>query len=72
MRNLIIGSILLSLAGSIWGAMFIAVRFTVGVITPTALVWLRYGVALVPIILIMLYQKSSWKIEPTDRKLLLQ
>lgn len=71
MRNLIIGSILLSLAGSIWGAMFIAVRFTVGVITPTALVWLRYGVALVPIILIMLYQKSSWKIEPTDRKLLL-
>ncbi|SHE45206.1 DMT family transporter [Schwartzia succinivorans] len=71
MRNLIIGSILLSLAGSIWGAMFIAVRFTVGVITPTALVWLRYGVALVPIILIMLYQKSSWKIEPKDRKLLL-
>jgi drug/metabolite transporter (DMT)-like permease len=71
LRNLIIGSILLSLAGSIWGAMFIAVRFTVGVITPTALVWLRYGVALVPIILIMLYQKSSWKIEPKDRKLLL-
>lgn len=71
MRNLIIGSILLSLAGSIWGAMFIAVRFTVGVITPTALVWLRYGVALIPIILIMLYQKSSWKIEPKDRKLLL-
>lgn len=71
MRNLIIGSILLSLAGSIWGAMFIAVRFTVGVITPTALVWLRYGVALVPIILIMLYQESSWKIEPKDRKLLL-
>ena len=46
LRNLLIGSLLLSLAGSIWGAMFIAVRLTVGVITPVALVWLRYGVAL--------------------------
>ena len=71
MRNLLIGSLLLSLAGSIWGAMFIAVRLTVGVITPVALVWLRYGVALVPLVLIMLYQKTSWKIERKDWKLLL-
>ena len=71
MRNLLIGSLLLSLAGSIWGAMFIAVRLTVGVITPVALVWLRYGVALVPLVLIMLYQKTSWKIERRDWKLLL-
>ena len=48
MRNLLIGSVLLSLAGSIWGAMFIAVRLTTGVITPVALVWMRYGVALIP------------------------
>lgn len=71
MRNLLIGSVLLSLAGSIWGAMFIAVRLTVGVITPTALVWLRYGVALIPLVLIMLYQRTSWKIERKDWKLLL-
>ena len=71
MRNLIIGSILLSLAGSIWGAMFIAVRLTVGTITPIALVWLRYGTALIPLILLMLYQKSSWHIARKDWKLLL-
>ena len=71
MRNLIIGSILLSLAGSIWGAMFIAVRLTVGVITPVALVWMRYGVALIPLVFLMFQQKISWKIEKKDRKLLL-
>ena len=66
LRNLIIGSVLLSLAGSIWGAMFIAVRLTVGVITPVALVWMRYGIALVPLVLIMLHQRISWKIERRD------
>lgn len=71
MRNLIIGSVLLSLAGSIWGAMFIAVRLTVGVITPVALVWLRYGVALIPLVFLMYQQKVSWKIERKDWKLLL-
>jgi len=71
LRNLLIGSILLSLAGSIWGAMFIAVRLTVGVITPVALVWMRYGVALMPIVLIMLHQKISWEIERRDWKLIL-
>ncbi len=71
MRNLLIGSILLSLAGSIWGAMFIAVRLTVGVVTPIALVWMRYGVALIPIVLIMLYEKTSWKIERKDTPLML-
>lgn len=71
MRNLLIGSILLSLAGSIWGAMFIAVRLTVGVITPVALVWLRYGVALIPLLFLIYQQKVSWKIERKDWKLLL-
>lgn len=70
MRNLLIGSILLSLAGSIWGAMFIAVRLTVGVITPVALVWLRYGVALIPLLFLIYQQKVSWKIERKDWKLL--
>lgn len=71
MRNLIIGSALLSLSGSIWGAMFIAVRFTVDVITPIALVWLRYGIALIPLGIIMLITKTSWKIEGKDLKLLI-
>ena len=71
MRNLLIGSLLLSLAGSIFGAMFIAVRLTVDVITPVALVWLRYGVALIPLLFLIYQQKVSWKIERKDWKLLL-
>ena len=46
MRNLVIGSCLLSLAGSIWGGMFIAVRLAIFVIPPVPLVWMRYGTAL--------------------------
>ena len=71
MRNLLIGSLLLSLAGSIWGAMFIAVRLTTGVIDPIALVWMRYWVALIPLIFLMYQQKVAWKIERKDWKLLL-
>ncbi|MCR5756830.1 MAG: DMT family transporter [Selenomonas sp.] len=71
MPNLLIGSLLLSLAGSIWGGMFIAVRLTVGAITPIALVWLRYGVALIPLIALMLYQHKDWRIAPKDWKILL-
>lgn len=51
--------------------MFIAVRLTVGVITPVALVWLRYGVALIPLLILMRRQKVSWKIARKDWKLLL-
>lgn len=51
--------------------MFIAVRLTVGVITPVALVWLRYGVALIPLLILMRQQKVSWKIARKDWKLLL-
>lgn len=70
MRNLIIGSIFLSLAGSIWGAMFIAVRCSIFVIPPLPLVWLRYAAALVALTALMLYKKESWYIAPKDRKLL--
>lgn len=68
MRNLLIGSVLLSLAGSIWGAMFIAVRWSIFVIPPMPLVWLRYGTALISLTALMLYTRESWRIEPQDRK----
>lgn len=68
MRNLLIGSVLLSLAGSIWGAMFIAVRWSIFVIPPMPLVWLRYGTALIALTALMLYTRESWRIEPQDRK----
>lgn len=71
MRNLLVGSLLLSLAGSIWGAMFIAVRLSVAVILPIPLVWLRYGTALIALVVVGLYMHVDWHIERKDWKLLL-
>ena len=70
MRNLILGSLFLSLAGSIWGAMFIAVRLSIFVIPPVPLVWMRYGTALVALTLLMLATRSSWQIARKDWKTL--
>lgn len=70
MRNLVIGSFFLSLAGSIWGGMFIAVRLSIFVIPPVPLVWMRYGTALLALIILMLTTHSSWHIDKKDRKLL--
>ena len=71
MRNLLLGSLFLSLAGSIWGAMFIAVRCSIFVIAPIPLVWLRYGTALLALLALMVLKKASWYIAPKDRKILL-
>lgn len=70
MRNLLMGSFFLSLAGSIWGAMFIAVRLSIFVIPPVPLVWMRYGTALVALFVLMLVTRPSWYIAPKDRKCL--
>ncbi len=70
MRNYILGSVLLSLAGSIWGGMFIAVRLSVLVIPPIPLVWMRYGTAVIGLIFLMIYGRHSLDIEPKDRKTL--
>lgn len=71
MRNLILGSVFLSLAGSIWGAMFIAVRLSIFVIPPIPLVWCRYGTALAALTTLMLLTKVSWHIDRKDWKILL-
>ena len=71
MRNLVIGSLYLSLAGSIWGAMFIAVRLSIFAIPPVPLVWMRYGTALVLLAFLMVVTRAPWHIAPKDRKLLL-
>ena len=68
MRNLVIGSFLLSLAGAIWGGMFIAVRIAVAVIPPIELVWMRFGTALIALLCIMFFTKQSVKIERKDWK----
>ena len=70
MRNLIIGSILLSLAGSIWGGMFIAVRLSVFVIPPVPLVWMRYGTALIALLALIRFLHVNLHIDRADWKLL--
>ena len=69
MRNLIIGSILLSLAGSIWGGMFIAVRLSVFVIPPVPLVWMRYGTALIALLALIRFLHVNLHIDRADWKL---
>lgn len=71
MRNLIIGSILLSLAGSIWGGMFIAVRLSVFVIPPVPLVWMRYGTALIALLALIRFLHVNLHIDRADWKLLI-
>ena len=50
--------------------MFIAVRLSIFVIPPVPLVWMRYGTALLALIILMLMTHSSWHIDKKDRKLL--
>ena len=71
MRNLIIGSILLSLAGSIWGGMFIAVRLSVFVIPPVPLVWMRYGTALIALLALIRFLHVNLHIDRAHWKLLI-
>lgn len=71
MRSLILGSFFLSLAGAIWGAMFIAVRLSVTVIPPIELVWMRYGTALVALVCLMVVRHESFHIARKDIKTLL-
>lgn len=71
LRNLLIGALFLSLAGSIWGGMFIAVRLSVFVIPPVPLVWMRYGTALIGLWVLMALTHASWHIDRKDRGLVL-
>lgn len=68
MRNLLLGSLFLSLAGSIWGAMFIAVRLSIQVIAPVPLVWMRYGVALLSLLVLVTFLHESLSIARKDWK----
>ncbi|MEQ6048416.1 DMT family transporter [Lysinibacillus capsici] len=66
MRNLIIGAIFLSLAASIWGAMYIVVKVVVEVVPPLELVWMRYLIAVIALGIIGIMMRQSWKIAKKD------
>lgn len=63
MKNTILGSIYLALASSIWGGMYVVVKIVVSVIPPLELVWMRYLVAIVALLVIGLITRQKWRIE---------
>lgn len=66
MRNKVIGALFLSLAASIWGAMYVVVKVVVDVVPPIELVWVRYVIAVIALAIIGGFMKLSWKIAKKD------
>ncbi|MBU8918545.1 DMT family transporter [Bacillus sp. FJAT-29953] len=63
MKNTLLGSIYLTLAASIWGGMYVVVKVVVAVIPPLELVWMRYLVAIVALLIIGFITRQKWGIE---------
>lgn len=63
MKNTLIGSLYLILASSIWGGMYVVVKIVVAVIPPLELVWIRYLIALVALVIIGLVTRQNWRIK---------
>jgi drug/metabolite transporter (DMT)-like permease len=62
-KNTLLGSLYLILASSIWGGMYVVVKVVVSVIPPLELVWMRYLVAIVALLIIGLITRQKWRIE---------
>lgn len=63
------GAICLSLAGIIWGGLFLAVRLVVGSIEAVPLVWCRYILAFFALYVLGSYRHVDWRIQRKDWKL---
>jgi len=63
MKNTLIGSLFLILASSIWGGMYVVVKILVAVIPPIELVWMRYLIAFIALVIIGLVTKQNWRIK---------
>jgi drug/metabolite transporter (DMT)-like permease len=63
MKNTLLGSLYLILASSIWGGMYVVVKVVVSVIPPLELVWMRYVVAIVALLIIGFISRQKWGIE---------
>ncbi|MGC8230054.1 DMT family transporter [Pseudobacillus badius] len=66
MNNKIVGAVFLSLAASIWGAMYVVVKVVVEVVPPLELVWMRYVIAVMTLVMIGFCMKQSWRIAKKD------
>lgn len=61
-----LGQIYLALAASIWGGMYVVSKAVLVVIQPLELVWLRYLVALVALVVMGVASRQSWRIHRKD------
>lgn len=61
-----LGPIYLTLAASIWGGMYVVSKMVLSYIAPLELVWFRYIVALITLVVIGTATGQRWKIERKD------
>lgn len=66
-----VGSIYLALAATIWGGMYVVSKIVLTVIPPLELIWLRYLVALITLIVVGIVTRQSWHIQRRDFPLIL-
>jgi len=66
MNNKILGALFLSLATSIWGAMYVVVKVVVEVVPPLELVWMRYVIAVITLAILGFCMKQSWRVAKKD------
>src|SRR5699024_2537109 len=66
----ILGSVFLTIASIIWGAMFVVVKIIVDEVHPIQLVWLEYLIALVFLIGYSIMKREKWHINWPDLKLI--
>ena len=65
------GSLYLALAASIWGGMYVVSKVVLTKIPPLELVWLRYAVAFITLIILGMMTRQSWHIRKRDLPLIL-
>lgn len=69
-KTKLLASLYLSLASSIWGGMYVVVKHVVDVVPPLEIVWIRYMIAIVALLIIGTATKQSWHIEKRDMLLI--
>ncbi|WP_010288822.1 EamA family transporter [Kurthia massiliensis] len=63
MNQMLVGTLFLTIASSIWGGMYVVVKIIVDIVPPIELIFLRYAIAL---LIIGLYMKQSFRIQKRD------
>ncbi|WP_274307347.1 DMT family transporter [Solibacillus daqui] len=66
MNEKLVGALFLSLAASIWGGMYVVVKVVVDVVPPFELVWMRYFIAAITLLIIGFITKQIWAIAKKD------